>query len=145
LTTVTTIPKAGHRTPQGRHARTHVTTIEVDNTGRVTGVNYVTDGTGISSRPGHQPSYTTKRAAAPAVEIEDVPQRAVEHRGVDGVFQPQTGGVTAVSVEHQRLSNGHRPRAWPTTGTTTSITRASTSSAAATRICSDRRPVWRPA
>ena len=142
---------AGDRPPQGRHARAR------------------DDDRGRRQRPGDRRELPDRRrrvlpagegraarelhlrelAAAAAVEVEGVSQRAVEQSrpGRAPLLQPPPGraGVTALfPFEPRTAGTACRRRASPsTTGpTTTSITPASTSSAAATSgSMSDRRPI----
>ena len=80
-TAVTTIPKA---VATGRFkivTRAHVTSIAVDKQGRVTGVDYLVDGqTSLSAgdRSAARQLHVRKHASAPPVEIEAVPEGALE-------------------------------------------------------------------
>ena len=95
-TAVTTIPKAQETGRLTVVTEAHVTTIESDGNGRVTGVNYLKDGTEYfqpARRRAARRLRVRERPDAAAVEVEGVSERAVEQPrpGGQALLQPQSG------------------------------------------------------
>ena len=141
-TAVSTIPKALATSHLKVVTRAHVTSIDVDGEGRVTGVTYLVDGTRVLPAGEGRAAgelHLRERPAAAALEVEGrIPNGLVEQSRPGGapLLQPPPGRrrAGAVPVRHRRVVRpaGAGRGAWTTSPTTTSITRASTSSAAAT-------------
>ena len=132
--------RAGHGPSAGRHARARHDDRGRPAHGRMTGVTYVTDGIGAlpagESRPGRE-LHLREHPAAAALEVEGVPERTLEQprAGRAPLLQPSPRragvGVVFRSISTAGLVCRRRASRSTTGPTTTSITRASTSSAAA--------------
>ena len=147
---LTTIPRAQETGRLKVVTRAHVTSIDVDANGRVTGVTYVTDGQEFvqPAKVVLLASYTYENSRLLLLsKSKAFPNGLSNNHGQVGrhyFSHAQGGGVTALFPFNINAGTGCRRRAWrsTTSPTTTSITARTISSAAATCGCmSDRRPI----
>ena len=109
-TLVTSIPKAQKTGHFKVVTHAHVTTIEVDNNGRVTGVNYVTNGVEYF-QPAKVCSRATCKTSDDALSKSGVSQRAVQQpRSGRGIIRRTQGGATALFERQQPHACPHKDR-----------------------------------